>query len=409
MGQKLLVVSILVTEHVRAKDQAPWVEDLHQKKGTLFVNSHGEKAGIQHVYDMRAFQGISGTFSRDVLDEIHAHPNTAYVEREGAVYMGGEGSKDNVRQSRFEIEHRTQTNAPYGLARISHRKRLTVKTQHRYEYSVIKPVKDSIVGDGVGMEDARTSVGEGKCVTVYLRARWGINFVKDETYEDAQGHGTHCAGIIASRADKVAKKAEVVDIRIGNVQGTGKASDLIAGLDYAVQAHRQRLQEESQEEAAIERRNIFKHDGDNGGDRRRQPYNGVVASISLRWWHSRTVNAAAYAAVEHGGLHTAVVAGNENGNACLRSHASSEPVITVGASTIEDERAWFSKYGPCVDVFAPGKDMDSAWIGSDTAHQLASARTHFTVDSLRFSNSSHKSLEGNSTPSVGYVFGDHGV
>ncbi|CAG8665426.1 4341_t:CDS:2, partial [Dentiscutata heterogama] len=54
-------------------------------------------------------------------------------------------------------------------------------------------------------------------------------------------------------------------------------------------------------------------------------------------------------------------------DACDYSPAASQNSITVGASTIGDERAWFSNHGSCVDVFAPGKDVTSAWIGSRTA------------------------------------------
>jgi len=67
------------------------------------------------------------------------------------------------------------------------------------------------------------------------------------------------------------------------------------------------------------------------------------------------------------GVHFAVAAGNDDSDACDYSPASAELAVTVGASTIEDERAWFSNKGKCVDVFAPGKDITSTWIGGKTA------------------------------------------
>lgn len=51
----------------------------------------------------------------------------------------------------------------------------------------------------------------------------------------------------------------------------------------------------------------------------------------------------------------AVAAGNDNRDACKYSPAAAEHAITVGASNLRDERAYFSNYGKCVDVFAPGK------------------------------------------------------
>jgi len=88
--------------------------------------------------------------------------------------------------------------------------------------------------------------------------------------------------------------------------------------------------------------------------------------MSLGGGFSRALNSAVNAAVL-GGIHFAVAAGNDNADACDYSPASAEQVITVGASTIDDERAYFSNYGKCVNIFAPGKDITSTWIGSNTA------------------------------------------
>lgn len=67
------------------------------------------------------------------------------------------------------------------------------------------------------------------------------------------------------------------------------------------------------------------------------------------------------------GIHFAVAAGNDATDACRYSPAASELAVTVGATTIDDSVAWFSNHGPCVDVFAPGRDITSSWIGSTTA------------------------------------------
>ncbi|KAG6823026.1 hypothetical protein H0H92_011678, partial [Tricholoma furcatifolium] len=52
--------------------------------------------------------------------------------------------------------------------------------------------------------------------------------------------------------------------------------------------------------------------------------------------------------------------------------------ITVGASTINDARASFSNYGAVLDVFAPGKDILSAWIGNPTATNMISGTSMAT-------------------------------
>lgn len=61
------------------------------------------------------------------------------------------------------------------------------------------------------------------------------------------------------------------------------------------------------------------------------------------------------------GLHFAVAAGNDNRDACTFSPAAAKNPITVGASTIQDERAYFSNHGKCVDIFAPGLNIKSIW------------------------------------------------
>jgi cerevisin len=39
--------------------------------------------------------------------------------------------------------------------------------------------------------------------------------------------------------------------------------------------------------------------------------------------------------------------------------------VTVGASTLGDERAYFSNHGKCVDIFAPGLNILSTWTGGN--------------------------------------------
>jgi cerevisin len=88
--------------------------------------------------------------------------------------------------------------------------------------------------------------------------------------------------------------------------------------------------------------------------------------MSLGGGRSKVLDRAVDAAVE-AGIHFAVAAGNDARDACQYSPAASQFAVTVGASSIDDSMAWFSNHGKCVDVFAPGKDITSAWIGSTVA------------------------------------------
>jgi|SRR5208282_2619739 len=88
--------------------------------------------------------------------------------------------------------------------------------------------------------------------------------------------------------------------------------------------------------------------------------------MSLGGGSSKTLDLAVDAAVD-AGLHFAVAAGNDNQDACNYSPAASEKAVTVGASSLVDARAYFSNHGKCVDIFAPGLNILSTWIGSKFA------------------------------------------
>ena len=95
-------------------------------------------------------------------------------------------------------------------------------------------------------------------------------------------------------------------------------------------------------------------------------FKGSVANLSLGGGKSRTLDAAINNAVD-GGLHVVVAAGNDNKDACNFSPAAAANAITVGASTLQDGRAYFSNWGSCVDVFAPGLNVLSTWTGTPHA------------------------------------------
>ena len=67
------------------------------------------------------------------------------------------------------------------------------------------------------------------------------------------------------------------------------------------------------------------------------------------------------------GITVAVAAGNENTNACNSSPARAPNALTVGATTSTDARASYSNIGTCLDLFAPGSAITSAWSTGDSA------------------------------------------
>lgn len=87
--------------------------------------------------------------------------------------------------------------------------------------------------------------------------------------------------------------------------------------------------------------------------------NGTVANMSWRISHSHAINDLAKALLS-AGTFVAVGAGNEATNTEGISPATEPSLCTVGATDNSNQLAWFSNYGPAVDILAPGVDVLSA-------------------------------------------------
>ena len=138
---------------------------------------------------------------------------------------------------------------------------------------------------------------------------------------DCHGHGTHVAGTVAGTKYGLAKKATIVPVKVLSCAGSGSYSGIIAALDW-IRAN---------------------HPAGTPG----------VVNMSI----GGPTNAAMTAAVENltaAGVLSVVAAGNSNTDACTSSPASAPNALTVAASNQTDARAYFSNYGNCVDIFAPG-------------------------------------------------------
>lgn len=151
--------------------------------------------------------------------------------------------------------------------------------------------------------------------------------------EDCNGHGTHVSGTLGGRKWGMAKSVTLVPVRVLGCDGLGYTSDVIAGLEWVAS----------------------------------QPFRPAVANLSLGSGSSNALDAAV-ANVVNAGIVVTVAAGNSDANACNVSPSREPTALTVAASTNKDERASFSNFGTCVDIFAPGERIQSASIGtkSDT-------------------------------------------
>lgn len=214
----------------------------------------------------------------------------------------------------------TQQNAPYGLARISHRS----KTATGYTY-------DDSAGQGTYVYGIDTGIFCGHN-DFTGRCTFGANYA-DKNNTDGNGHGTHTAGTAAGQMYGVAKKASVIAVKVLDAGGSGATSQVISGIQYAA-------------DDMVSKNAVGK----------------AVANLSLGGPRvGEATNQAAAAAVEKG-LFLSVAAGNSMQPAVLASPASEPTVCTVAASDKDDNFAYFSNFGQLVDIIAPGVDVISAWI-----------------------------------------------
>lgn len=232
-----------------------------------------------------------------------------------------------------------EKNAPWGLARISHRDSLSFGTFNKYLYTA-----DGGEGVDVYIIDTGTNVDH---VDFEGRATWGKTIPNNDEDKDGNGHGTHCSGTVAGKKYGVAKKANIYAVKVLKSNGSGTMSDVVKGVEWAAISHSKQVEATK------------KGKGKKG-------FKGSAANMSLGGGKSPTLDKAVNAAVEVG-IHFAVAAGNDNADSCSYSPAAAENAVTVGASTLADERAYFSNYGKCNDIFAPGLNIQSTWIGSKYA------------------------------------------
>ena len=143
---------------------------------------------------------------------------------------------------------------------------------------------------------------------------------------DEDGHGTHVSGTIGGTVHGVAKGVTLVPVRVLDSGGCGSTSGIISGLNWIIGNH--------------------------------AAGTPAVANLSLGMSASTSVDNAIRSTIADG-VTVVVAAGNSNRDACLSSPSRVAEALTVAASDNADQRAYFSNYGTCVDLFAPGVSITS--------------------------------------------------
>jgi len=213
----------------------------------------------------------------------------------------------------------TQNNPPWGLDRIDQRNRPLSGT-YTYNWTG-SGVRAYVIDTGI-----RTTHNEfgGRASNVF-DAFGGSG-------ADCNGHGTHVAGTIGGATYGVAKSSMPRGVRVLDCNGSGSNSGVIAGVDWVRLNH----------------------------------IAPAVANMSLGGGISSALDTAVNN-LHNANVTIAVAAGNSNANACNSSPARAANAITVGSTTTTDARSSFSNFGTCLDLFAPGSGILSAWFSSNTA------------------------------------------
>ncbi len=238
------------------------------------------------------------------LARLLADPKVAYVEEDGIVSISA-----------------TQTGATWGIDRIDQRN-LPLSGSYTYD-TTASGVHAYIIDTGVLLNHTQFS---GRMGNGYDAVTSGGNA------NDCNGHGSHVAGTVGGSTYGVAKGVIIHPVRVLGCTGSGSNSGVIAGMDWVANNH----------------------------------VKPAVANMSLGGGASQATDDAV-ARMTAKGVTVVVAAGNDNGNACSYSPARAASAITVGSTTNTDARSSFSNYGTCVDIFAPGSNILSAWYTGTSA------------------------------------------
>lgn len=291
-----------------------------QAAGTAAVQAAGGSVFRTYTF---ALNGVAANLPVRAVAALAKRPGIAAIEADAPVSVDA-----------------SQSGATWGLDRIDQAS-LPLNSTYTYNYngtynSGASRVTAYIIDTGIRSTHKEFTGRMGKGYTA-ISDKYGTN--------DCNGHGTHVSGTVGGTTYGVAKGVLLVPVRVLNCQGSGTTSGVIAGINWAISNHA----------AGVP----------------------AVANMSLGGGASSALDTAVTNLVADGVV-LAVAAGNSNADACTSSPARAAAPLTVGATDSTDSRAYYSNYGTCLDLFAPGSSITSSWSTSDTATNTISGTSMAT-------------------------------
>jgi serine protease len=264
---------------------------------------HGGRVAHTYQHALRGYV-VEGLSERQA-ERLAEEPAVKYVEQDGLVHA----------------DLTTQSPAPGWLDRIDQNFR---PLDNRYSY----------VGDASGVHAYILDTGIRTTHSEFSgRASADFTVVQDGYgANDCNGHGTHAAGTVGGKTYGVARGVSLHSVRVLDCTGYGLVSGIVTGVDWVTAHHTK----------------------------------PAVANMSLGGGFSQSIEDAVRNSIAAGVTYV-VAAGNRSTDACTQTPARMPEVITVGATDAADGMALFSNQGSCLDLFAPGVNITSAWASADDA------------------------------------------
>ncbi|MGB8981492.1 MAG: S8 family peptidase [Anaerolineales bacterium] len=278
-------------------------------------HARGLGAQVHHRYQY-ALKGFAATLPEQALQGLQHNPHVLYIEADQVVTLDSD-----------------QIDPPsWGLDRIDQR---ALPLNAKYTYNFTGAGVNAYIID-TGILPTHVDFG-GRASVAYDAVGDGQNGI------DCNGHGTHVAGTVGGASYGVAKGVRLYAVRVLDCSGSGTNAGVIAGVDWVTAHHT----------------------------------DPAVANMSLGGSASDAIDLAVNNSISAGVTYS-IAAGNSRRDACRFSPARVPAALTIAATTNTDTRASYSNYGTCVDLFAPGSGITSAWIGSNTATSTISGTSMAT-------------------------------